>query len=616
MSVLERLLLRLAEGEFDAHIHLFEPFECGAGRIWRTSQPDWLPMNTVCGEVTIFSRTDGGDLGSLYEWLCAQPWAPSLTPNDYVPRGWYGRYLIAAFDHIASRLPDGVALQTHPTRVRDITKTDQGFRISDDDGDQIDLDVVVLTTGHSVNRPTRSLLRLRQAAEKHRLRFIGGDAPAELPLGEIAPRERVGVIGLGLNFYDVVASLTVGRQGTFDSPSNRLTYVPSGREPQMFVGSRSGVPQLGRGANQKPSGWRYHPKLCTQEAVVKARAAAVSKRGDARLSFEAEVLPLLTAEFAHVFRTTQARCTLSSQEADQFAEAHLALLRDGKHDAAEDLSASLGLPGTVPALEYLSRPFAAEKFETPAEYCRRVLARLRDDLQECELGNVGGALKAATDLLRDLRPFLRAAVDFNGLLPDSYGTFVREFAPAYAMVSTGPGKRRIAELIALAEGGFVSFVGPSMRVHVDDAGRAFRLYSPNVLGSDVAVSTLIDARMPRASAALDMSALTQNLQNRGLASEFTVIDGDRVIRGGLRTTDTPFRSVASDGQPVPGLYILGIPSEGTRWFTQIGNGRPGPLTAYHRDADDIAVDICETLSGRGGDAEMTQAGVAGSAPAT
>jgi metal-dependent amidase/aminoacylase/carboxypeptidase family protein len=38
------------------------------------------------------------------------------------------------------------------------------------------------------------------------------------------------------------------------------------------------------------------------------------------------------------------------------------------------------------------------------------------------------------------------------------------------------------------------------------------------------------------------------------------------------------------------MYALGVPTENTRWFTQIGNGRPGPLTGFHADADAIARD--------------------------
>lgn len=37
------------------------------------------------------------------------------------------------------------------------------------------------------------------------------------------------------------------------------------------------------------------------------------------------------------------------------------------------------------------------------------------------------------------------------------------------------------------------------------------------------------------------------------------------------------------------MYVLGIPTESTRWFMQVGIGRPGPWGEFFRDADAIAM---------------------------
>jgi methylaspartate mutase epsilon subunit len=38
------------------------------------------------------------------------------------------------------------------------------------------------------------------------------------------------------------------------------------------------------------------------------------------------------------------------------------------------------------------------------------------------------------------------------------------------------------------------------------------------------------------------------------------------------------------------MYVLGIPTEHTRWFTQVGSGRPGAWGEFTCDADAIAAD--------------------------
>jgi hypothetical protein len=37
--------------------------------------------------------------------------------------------------------------------------------------------------------------------------------------------------------------------------------------------------------------------------------------------------------------------------------------------------------------------------------------------------------------------------------------------------------------------------------------------------------------------------------------------------------------------------VLGIPTEHTRWFTQVGSGRPQVWTGFTADADAIAADL-------------------------
>jgi len=67
------------------------------------------------------------------------------------------------------------------------------------------VDKVILTTGHPGNVPDAVNQRFLAHAEANSgLRYVMGDSAAEMPLDAIAAGSEVGVIGLGLTFFDVV----------------------------------------------------------------------------------------------------------------------------------------------------------------------------------------------------------------------------------------------------------------------------------------------------------------------------------------------------------------------------------------------------------------------------
>ncbi|RZU54047.1 FAD-NAD(P)-binding protein [Krasilnikovia cinnamomea] len=595
LSVLERLLARLDARPTGARVRIwaFDPAPHGAGRIWRPDQPDWYLMNTVTGEVTMYSG--GPDSGppragagpSLHQWLSAHPdprWS-RLGENDYAPRSVYGGYLCAVYRAVVARCPAGVTVHAVPARVERIDRHRGGFLLTADGGSlRLPVDKVVLTTGHAATEPEDAERHLTAYAKRHPgVRYVRGDSACDLDLSGVDAGEQVGVLGLGLTFFDVVRALTTGRGGRFDTGAGgRLRYLPSGREPRLVAGSRGGLPMLARGANQKGPYYRYRPRFLTESALADARR----RTGRAQLDFRRDVLPLVRAEVNHVYFTGLVRQRRGEQAAARFADRHLA----GPDDAG--LLAEFGVADApAPDLERLARPFTGMRFADPDAFQRYALDLLEYDAAQARHGNVSGPLKAALDILRDLRGAMRAAVEFGGLRAESHrDDFLGWFAPVNAFVSTGPGRDRIAELCALIRAGVVALAGPDVRVDRAPAGAGFALSSPRVAGSRRVVTTLIDARMPRPSVRRDRSPLTRQLLADGLITEYTV-PGSRYAPGGAAVTRPPFHAVGAGGVPDPDLYLLGIPTEGQRWFTQIGNGRPGPMSGFHADADSVAADV-------------------------
>ncbi|MER5311284.1 FAD/NAD(P)-binding protein [Streptomyces sp. NPDC002773] len=614
ISVLERLAVRTAaEAEAAAggtprsvRVHLIDATEVGAGRVWRTDQDPWFTMNTVISQVTMYSGDpdDGparpGAGPSLGQWIAerARSGEEPLGPDDYAPRVRYGRYLADVYRTIADSLPDHVELVPVTGRVTALrTGADSGYLLSLDTAPHLlEADRVVLATGHPFNAPDdfeRAMLDF--AARTPGTRYVCGDSAADMPLGEdsVLPGSAVAIRGIGLSFYDVMLSLTVGRGGTFGTRDDgALVYRPSGREPRIVAGSRSGLPIPARGRNQKEPSFSHKALFLTRDALLAARAARRARGGTGQLDFAEDVQPLLLREIEHVHYVTHVRTTRGPRAAEAFAEAHADALRTGAD--RRRLLADAGL-GDVPPLDLhaLARPFGDERFGSPREFRDRLLTVMDEDLAAASLGTLDGPLKSALDVLRDIRNVVREAVDFGGLLPDSHtGFFHSRFLPVNALLSAGPPMYRVEQLRALIQQGVVEVAGPGSVFGTDARAGGFQVSSPRVEGSARLVHTLIDARIPTPDLRRDTSPLTRQLVEEGMVRAYVIEGpgGSRYVTGGLDVTESPFHVVDARGVPQPDLYALGIPTEHTRWFTQVGSSRPGVATLFYRDADAIAAD--------------------------
>jgi methylaspartate mutase epsilon subunit len=122
----------------------------------------------------------------------------------------------------------------------------------------------------------------------------------------------------------------------------------------------------------------------------------------------------------------------------------------------------------------------------------------------------------------------------------------------------------------------------------------FTVESPAVTGSRHPAETMLDARVPTTNLRRDRSPLVRQLLSEGVITEYVNAgpDGQQPFpTGGLAVTPTPCRVLDAKGRPDPDLYALGVATEHTRWFTQVGTGRPGHDSPFRREADAIARDV-------------------------
>ncbi len=597
LSVFERIgaYLTTTPVRRGVRIVLIDDAKPGAGRIWRTDQAPWLTMNTVAGELTMFSgSSDGGPCRpgagcTFTEWIAAHPASRDrpLGPDDYASRSLYGEYLEHILACVCASL-DGVAdvvqLRGRATAIRH--PREYVVEVSTDDGTRrVSADRVVLATGHPVNEASGGLLA-----------FVPGDSAADLPLADIPSRSTVGILGMGLSFYDIVLSLTVGRGGRFRrGRMGCLAYQPSGAEPHIVAGSRTGVPIRTRGTNQKSTAGRRPLRFLTQRAVARCRQAALRRSGSPALDFRADIGPLLLAEINHTYLTTVARAKFDADTARRLADALYA--HGPALDAWPTIAAAHGLTDVgLLDLESLWRPFADRTFADPAAFRLELMKLLLEDIDDALLGNVNGPVKAALDVVRDAREVIRSAVEVGGLTPDSYREFHTGLAPMLLLLSTGPPPVRTRQLLALMQAGIVDIVGPDVRCTVDPASRYSTIESPSVNGSARRVTTLIDGRIPAPILRRNRDPLVRQLLRDGLIREFVNSDDTRRYpTGGLWITAAENRVVSVDGSVDGGMYAVGIPTENVRWFTQIGNGRPDVASAFHREADAIALSLIRDM---------------------
>lgn len=603
-SVVERLVANHSDlGSGPVEVHLVDPAPAGGGRIWRADQPAHLLMNTLCADATHWTddtvECDGPIVPgpTLYEWCRMltggeEVWddavvtaeAARVEPHSHPSRRLLGAYLRRCHLVDLSRLPESMTVVAHRASALSCTPDDGQFVVELSDGAKVVADSVVVATGHADTEPTDGeAVRVARAAEAGA--WYGRPAnPTDQDLSGLTGGSPVVMRGLGMNFFDYVSLLTVGRGGRFVAEGDTLAYRPSGEEPVMLVGSGRGTPYRAKGVFGRMTP-HFAPRHLTGEVVD-----TLAERGD--VDFMTDLWPLIVVDTAHVYyRALQEqhpdRVTGSVEELLHRLDAYL-----GDEPGLTELPDELVVEYVPDAADRMDlhrwdRPLHARSFDDTEQFRSWWLDDLRDDLAEARLG-LSSPRKCASVALGQGRSALRRLVRYGGIRGTSYDRDVDRWYRGFAgSMASGPPATRIAELVALTEAGLVVPVGPSMQVI--DTPTGFEASSPQVTGSRVQAAALLEAHLP--PAALDGTAdpLLAHLRDTGRARCWTIPDAvEHDFRtGAMEVGPPPYRVVDAQGREQEGLYGFGVPLEGLHFGTQLG-----PLartnSRFLRDADAIA----------------------------
>ncbi|MCM0598407.1 FAD/NAD(P)-binding protein [Periweissella fabalis] len=577
-------------------IQLIDPYAIG-GRVWRVDQNPLFLMNSAIQQLTFFTDdavTMAGPVHNgpnFYEWVQTQ--APTyltthidqpnakyfldhladLTLNSYPSRGLLNFYANWFYEQLQARAQAvGIELTYTQAEVTDIQNNQPPYNVITDKGTFL-ADRIVMALGHSSNRPTPEEAQLAKFADEHALRYIKAQHPAEADLNVIPAGEDVVIRGLGLNFFDYMIQLTIHRGGHFEpTAAGTLRYHPSGLEPHIIAGSRSGLPLHAKGINQKTQGTRYRTHFLTE-----AKLAELTDNGQHPVAYET-FKALFVAEMEYVYYTNLAK--ERGIASDDLAAALV---------ASTNLNATALAFGFKPAdlfdLQKVIHPFGNEDNIT-SEYETLIERYLAFDIEDSGKGNLDAPLTAAFDLIRDIRDNIRILIEGNGFSNDDRKKFLTEFNALSSLISVGPPRLRIQQMLALIEAGVLEVAPAGLQVGITEDKFFVSTDNPNY---QYIVTNLVEARLGAIDLHRSTNPLEENLRDRGTMTSASYLLADQSVysTGALIVDRKNFELITSTGQHMTDLHAYGVPTEKYMWFTT-SLPRPYGNDRMLRDADNIA----------------------------
>jgi predicted dinucleotide-binding enzyme/uncharacterized NAD(P)/FAD-binding protein YdhS len=581
------------------HVDVIDPHMPGAGRIWRAEESPLLLMNSRAADVSIFTdetvEADGPVVAgpSLAEWAdgirrgtIAAPTAGTarlaeihaLQATDFASRRVQALYLEWFFGQVLAALPATVTVTVHRTTATAVralgadgadsagtagTST-AAWRVELEDRAPLTADLLLLAAGHTDARPSAARHELAAFARRHGGTYLAPSQASDAQLDLLGGGQDVIVRGMGLAFVDLMALLTEGRGGRFvpadgsreSAASGRLTYLPSGREPRLWVGSRRGVP--------------YHSKVRDEGAptglteLVHVTAENLRAREDEHglLDFRADVVPLIAAEIAH---------QVPGAPTPQPGEEPLAWLD-------EPLA---GLGATV-------LPQYAEQATRDA-----VVGHIEADLRERTEGDVAAA-RTLFQLLLRLHGVLVDQLPASRLRGGAASGYPRWWHSLFSFVDSGPPPHRLHQLLALERAGVVRFLGPGVTVTADEEAGRFR--ARGATGIEVAADALVDAFLPEPSLAESTNPLLRDLVAGGAeAAGGESVGRESASSPGTLDVDARHRVLGPDGTARERLWAVGP------WTSELPIGafaRPRTNAPCHRRNDALARELLEAALSR------------------
>jgi len=188
---------------------------------------------------------------------------------------------------------------------------------------------------------------------------------------------------------------------------------------------------------------------------------------------------------------------------------------------------------------------------------------IESDLDEA-LAVGGSPVKAALEVLRILRDQLRLVIEFGGLTLESYLDFQSNVRGGINRMEAGPPPLRAQQLLALLDGGVVQAVlGPDPELIPGPDGRTTLRSTAFEEQTTMTVDKVVRGHLDLPSLAHSGSPLLSRLYFQGRLTQMSY--GDTEV--GSVAINEDFHPYDAAGTLQPGLSLLGVLTEGIRYFT-------------------------------------------------
>ncbi|MFI8987879.1 FAD/NAD(P)-binding protein [Streptomyces antimycoticus] len=558
-GLIERLAANAPElhgGGAPLELHLVDPHPPGGGRIWRPDQSPLLWMNSMAEDVTMFTDESVEREGpirpgpSLAEWAVriregAPPGSPALPPElaaeaaaltgqSFATRRLQSAYLRWVYERSVAGLPPGTTVHEHRDRALRVTGPRDGRQQVWLEGRTAPLtaDAVVLALGHLDAEPDAEQRALTAFAAEHGLVHLPPEFTADSELSVLCPGEPVLVRGLGLAFVDLMVLLTEGRGGRYErGPDGELAYLPSGREPVLYAGSRRGVPYHAK-IGYSLSGERPPVPRFFGPAQVDALRSLPG-----RPDFRRDIWPLIAKElgFAHYHRLFTAHPERTAGEWPAFEEKYAAC-PPGSPELDALVAAVVPDPADRLDLDALDHPLAGLRFPGHEALQQGLRTRIEADL----------ARRHNPAHSPDLAVFLALLSVYGQLI--RLGDIGGWWHGFFSYLASGPPGPRLEQLLALSRAGVVRFLGAETTVTADPLRGVFRASSASVPGHVVEARALVEARLPEPTVDRSRDTLLRSLHRDGAAA---------TPAGLLAVSPADGRILDRAGCPHPRRFALG-----------------------------------------------------------
>ncbi|UQS86286.1 FAD/NAD(P)-binding protein [Nicoliella spurrieriana] len=548
-------------------IDLFDPFLPG-GQVWRVDQSNHLIMNTIATDLSLSAANDSNGL-NLYQWaqVAAIPFIKThhypaaliplverLAPNSYTPRVLLGVYAQWFYQQLIDHLPNGVTVNYHQTSVTNVIQTGHQWQLSTH-CTTITVDNVVLSINANVNQLTTTEQSLADYAAQNNLSYQAPAYPGDVDESHIQPHQRVIIRGLGLSFFDEVIKMTEDRGGKFIPDANgKLTYQASGNEPQIFAGSRRGVPYYPK-AIELDNGYQFTPHFLTPERIA-------SNRQNGKLAV-AKFQQLFRHEIELVYYQLVLKQRYPQTSIDQFTAQFV-------NDPDGAVQAGPFQPNDLLRWELLLNPVAGTPITTTADYQHTILNWMYAVAVDADAGIGNGPLGSALSIYKDVRTTIRDLIANADFTDSDYLTqFLTSFKPNSQFLSNGAPVLRFHQLIALMDAGIVTILGPQM--NVIGANHKFIAMSKYYPKEPVSADALIEARIPRLNFATTQSEIIRGLIDNHIVQPATFSDanGNPIPLNAIKIDPDTDQVITDDGSVGSGLYVFSTLTEGVHWLTTV-----------------------------------------------